>query len=331
MHLYALVSQSGGSSLLDTYASRLSGGWSIPWREAIELLLIGLVIYAALRFLEGTRGARLMRAVFVILTSLLVVAIVAQVLALDRILFIYPYFVAAIFLVTLVVFQPELRRALMLIGERIGRRSNIAQSEKIINAIVDTAANLSRRKIGALIAIERNVPMGALMESGVQLDAEVSKELLETIFWPMTALHDLGVIISGGRIAAAGCEFPLAETTSAERALGSRHRAALGVSLETDALVVVVSEETGRISIAERGRLMAELSTDDLRRALEMGLIGEAVAIGETQSESDETPATEESSSPPEPDPASTEPEPSQPAPEPVAAAGKLAQPEAGA
>lgn len=288
MQILGILTQSSGLSLIESYVSRLRGHWTVPWREAIELLLIGVVVYAALRFLEGTRGARLMRAVLVIMITLLMVAMVAQVLGLDRILFLYPYFVAGVFLVALVVFQPELRRGLMRIGERIGRRSFIAQSERIIDAIVQATASLSRRKIGALVAIERNVPMGALMETGVQVDAEVSREIIETIFWPMTALHDLGVIISDGRVAAAGCEFPLAETDTAERILGSRHRAALGVSVETDALVVVVSEETGRISVAERGTLRGDLSPDELRDILERGLFSPHTGSAITDTESAE-------------------------------------------
>lgn len=297
LHTFWLLSQSTGIPLIEPYVERLRGSWSLPWREATELLLIGLVVYAALRFLEGTRGARLMRAVLVIMISLLVVAIIAQFLGLDRILFLYSYFVAGIFLVALVVFQPELRRGLMRIGERIGRRSLLAQSEKIINAIVEASASLSRRKIGALIAVERNVPTGAIMETGVQVDAAVSRELLETIFWPMTALHDLGVIISEGRVAAAGCEFPLAETGVAERVLGSRHRAALGLSLETDALIVVVSEETGRISVAERGSLHSDLTPESLKKLLVDGMTRRSgsSAVVEANDEPDAT--SDESSS----------------------------------
>lgn len=290
MQTFWLLSQPSGIPLIEPYVDRLRGAWSLPWREATELLMIGLVVYSTLRFLEGTRGARLMRAVLVILTTLLVVAIIAQFLGLDRILFLYSYFVAGIFLVALVVFQPELRRGLMRIGERIGRRSLLAQSEKIINAIVEASASLSRRKIGALIAVERNVPTGAIMETGVSVDAAVSRELLETIFWPMTALHDLGVIISEGRVAAAGCEFPLAETGAAERVLGSRHRAALGLSLETDALIVVVSEETGRISVAERGALHSDLTPESLKKLLTDGMTGRnKLASGAMTGEEPET------------------------------------------
>jgi len=268
-----LLSQTSGFPLLESYVHRLSGDWAVPWRGVIELTLIGAVVYLTLKFLEGTRGARLMRAVLAILFAFLLVALIAQVLGLDRILFLYPYFIGGVFLISLIVFQPELRRGLMRIGETISRRTATAESARLIEPIIQAVANLSRRKIGALIAIERHVPLGGVMETGVTMDAKVTRELIETIFWPGSALHDLGMIISQGRIAATGCEFPLAEPGAVERVIGSRHRAALGISLEADALIVVVSEETGRVSVAEGGKLRTNLSSDELRDLLMEGLL----------------------------------------------------------
>jgi diadenylate cyclase len=260
-----LVVQIQRFPLLDLYLRRLRGAvLEVPWQAAIELLLIGVVVYSTLRFLRGTRGARLMQAVLLILVTLLGTAILARILGLDRILVLYPYFVWGLFFIALLVFQPELRRGLLRIGETFGRRTLSAESARTIDPVVQAAASLSRRKIGALIAFERAIPVVAVMETGIRLDAEASPELLETIFWPGSALHDLGVIVSHGRVAAAGCEFPLAEIEPAEGLLGSRHRAALGMSLETDALVVVVSEETGAISVATRGRLRRSLNPDQL-------------------------------------------------------------------
>ncbi len=268
MYVTHLIMQASRFPLVDSYLHRLRDGVDISWRAIIELLLIAAVIYPILRFLEGTRGARLLQAVLAILTALLAIAIFSRILELDRILVLYPYFVGGAFLITLVVFQPELRRGLMRIGESIGRASQKAQSHKLIEPVVTCAANLSRRKVGALMAIERSIPLGAIEETGVMLDSEITHELLETIFWPGSALHDLGVIISHGRVAAAGCEFPLAEVDSGHRMIGSRHRAALGMSLESDALIVVVSEETGAISIATRGTLRRGLSVGQLREIL---------------------------------------------------------------
>lgn len=272
-----LLAQASRFPLLDTYIYRLRSGADLSWRAFFELALIGVVVYVVLRFLQGTRGARLMQAVLAIMSGMLLLSIIARIFQLDRILVLYPYFVGGTFLVTLVVFQPELRRGLTLIGERLSRRARTAQSSRLIESLVSMAASLSRRKIGALVAIERRVPVGALRETGVALDAEISRELLETIFWPGSALHDLGVIIVGSRIAAAGCEFPLAEADPSHRIFGSRHRAALGMSLETDALVVVVSEETGGISLAVRGRLYRDLDPERLREMLAVRMIDHAV------------------------------------------------------
>ena len=302
MPVFNILMQASRFPLLDSYIHRVKDGFGVPWQAAIELFLIGIVIYAALRFLEGTRGARLMLAVLTLLIAFLVVAIIAQILELDRIVFLYPYFVGGVFLIALVVFQPELRRGLMRIGETIGWRSRSAESAKLIEPVVQMAASLSKRKIGALIAIERVVPLGGIMETGVRIDGEVTRELLETIFWPGSALHDLGVIISHGKVAAAGCEFPLAEADAANRIIGSRHRAALGMSLEADALIVVVSEETGIISIARRGVLHRPLTTESLREMLIKGLLvrkPEDVAEEEGEQPAPEGEAAEVSASSP--------------------------------
>ena len=131
---------------------------------------------------------------------------------------------------------------------------------------------LSKNKIGALIAIEREIGLASTVDQGVRIDGRLSSELLNTIFWPGSALHDLGVVIQHGRISAAGCPFPLAEADGLDRSIGSRHRAALGLSQESDSVVVVVSEETGSISIAERGKLYRHIPADALLSTLKRHL-----------------------------------------------------------
>src|SRR5262249_2291879 len=138
----------------------------------------------------------------------------------------------------------------------------------------------AKRKIGALIAIEREVGLGGIAETGTRINADLSADLLETIFFPNTPLHDLGVVISGGKIAYAGVQFPLAEEGTLERELGSRHRAAVGLSNESDAVIIVVSEETGDISIAERGVLVRKLTPDALR-----GLLAELLGVVEKKAD----------------------------------------------
>lgn len=239
------------------------------WQIAIEWLLIGAVVYWVVRFLRGTRGARLLKGVVVLLITLyLVVTLVGERFGLQRIQYLYGQLLLFVSLAAVVVFQPELRRALMRLGEtRLFQRLS-TQVHDEVDAIVESAAYLSRRKFGGLIAIERDVPLGGLAENATRLNADVTASLLNTIFFPNTTLHDLGVIISGGRVMWANVQFPIAEVGDVDAGLGARHRAAVGLSQETDALIVVVSEQTGDISIAERGVLTRKITTDRLRDLL---------------------------------------------------------------
>ena len=249
-----------------------------PLQVITELILIGAVVYWIIRFLRGTRGARMLKGVaFVLISLYLIVRLVGTQFGLNRIEFLYRQFLIFASLATVVVFQPELRRALMRLGETRLFRSWSSQVDDEIDALVEAATFLSRRKIGALVAIERDVGLGGIAESGTIVGAELSAPLLETIFWPNSPLHDLGVIVSGGKIAYAGVQFPLAESGELERELGSRHRAAVGMSQESDAVVLVVSEETGDVSIAERGQLIRKLTPEGLR-----GLLSELLGRGDT-------------------------------------------------
>jgi diadenylate cyclase len=239
------------------------------WQLLIEWFLIGFVVYWVIRFLRGTRGARLLKGIGVVLIILyLIVKIVATQLRLERINYLYTQFLAYAAFAVLIVFQPELRRAIMRLGETRLFRGFSSQVSEEIDQLVQSAVYLSKRKIGALIAIERSTGLGGIAESGTRINADVTAKLLNTIFYPNSPLHDLGVIISQGRVAYAGVEFPLAEEGTVERDLGSRHRAAVGLSSESDAVVIVVSEQTGDVSIAERGVLMKKLTPDALRGML---------------------------------------------------------------
>jgi diadenylate cyclase len=156
----------------------------------------------------------------------------------------------------------------MRLGETRLFRTFSHQVTDEIDALVETATFLSRRKIGGLIAVEREIGLGGIAENGTRINADITAPLLQAIFWPNSPLHDLGVVIAHGRVAYAGVQFPLAEVGELERELGSRHRAAVGMSQESDAIVLVVSEETGDISIAERGQLIRKLTPDALRGLL---------------------------------------------------------------
>ena len=246
------------------------------WRVSIELLLIGLFVFWILRFLRGTRGARLLKGIaFVLISLYLILQLLATQFQLERIRYLYDQFLYFASFAIVVVFQPELRRALLRLGETRLFRGWSQQINEEIEALVESASFLSRRKIGALVAIEREVGLGGIAESGTRINADLTAELLNTIFWPNSPLHDLGVVISQGRVAYAGVQFPLAESGDLERELGSRHRAAVGMSQESDAVVLVVSEETGDVSIAERGQLIRKLTPEGLR-----GLLGELLGGG---------------------------------------------------
>lgn len=264
-----------------------------PWVAALELILIGSVVYAVLRFLQGTRGARLVRAVLMILAvGFAFTRLVAEQLELERINVLYPYFIFGVFLISLVAFQVELRRILFKLGEGGWLRRWSKSPERMIDSIVIAVERLSKRKIGALIAIERATELGAITETGIRLDAHLSAELLETIFWPGTALHDLGVVIRKSTITAAGCQFPLVESGEVDRSLGSRHRAAVGISHEVDAVILIVSEETGAISVAIGGRLHRGLTPSRLRVMLMEALWHKSASEPTTNEAADENPTS---------------------------------------
>ena len=236
----------------------------------IEMLLIGFVVWSVMRFLRGTGGEKLFRGLIVVLLGVWVLRIVSNnlELELERIQLLMKYFLVSVMVISTVAFQPEIRRGLIRLGgTRIGR-SNFSESARAVENMVNAVAAMSRAHIGAIIAIEREVKLGDWMASGTILDAKVSVDLLNTIFWPGTPLHDMGVVVSNGMVKAAGVQFPLAEHGEYDRQLGSRHRAAIGLSKVTDAAIVVVSEETGNISLALNGKLARFLTVEQLRQQL---------------------------------------------------------------
>lgn len=283
-------------SLTQLFA-RLSG--YSPFEVAFELILIGLVVYLLLRFLRGTRGAGIIKGLALLLVfGTLAIRILGQGgERFQRINFLYDRTLAFMAIALLVVFQPELRRALMRLGETSIFKSSHSAAESVIEAVVDACGYLSSRKYGALIAIERTVGLRSLVEGGVSINADISSRLLQSIFWPKSALHDLGVIISDDRIVAANVQFPMveAEEFTGYHDLGSRHRAALCLSHDSDCIAIVVSEERGTISIAERGRLFRNLTPEKLRLLLKHGLHSSEPLDNTTNNNStnnSETPAT---------------------------------------
>lgn len=244
-----------------------------PIQVLIELAVIAVVVYIILRFLRGTRGARVIKGVALVLVAgIVVIQVLERENQFERLNFLYSNFLAIASLMLVIVFQPELRRALVRLGEARFFRQTGLRKARVVEETLAALQYMSRNKIGALIAIERQVGLRGIEELGTALNADVSQQLLQTIFWPGSALHDMGVVIRGDRIVSAGVQFPLAEGEGIPQELGSRHRAAIGLSQETDALILVVSEETGTISSAERGKLTRGLTIDDLRPILTKGM-----------------------------------------------------------
>ena len=257
------------------------------WEILIELGVIWIGVYLVFRFLQGTRGAGVIRGLgFLGVMLILLYWLVTKTESFNRLDVIFTRFLEILAFLLIVIFQPELRQAAIRIGQTKFLRGSQRNQETTINAIAEAAEFLSKNQFGAIIAIERNVQLGGLVDGGQNLDAAISARLLQSIFWPSSPLHDLGVVVRENRILAAGVQFPLAEEGSLPANFGSRHRAALGLATESDCVVVIVSEETGRISIAVDGhfemKLTPEQFTDRLRelldeRPVEVGLETEPI------------------------------------------------------
>jgi len=241
------------------------------WVVAIELLLIGLVVYWAVDFLEGTRGERLFRGViFLLIAGVLILNIISERFHFDRLQYLYKVFLIGILIIVVVGFQPEIRRVLMRLGRAGGLLAGGShQLSRTVEEIITALNGLSGKKTGAIIVVERQVGLGEFVETGVRLDAKVTSELLKTIFYEGTALHDMAVIIRADRIVAARVQLPLTEAGEVDgEELGSRHRAAMGITAGSDALCLVVSEETGVMSLAEGGVLIRNIPEKQLRKKL---------------------------------------------------------------
>jgi diadenylate cyclase len=234
------------------------------WNAAIEILLLAVAIYYGYLYFRGTRGAKVLTGLAILFITL---TLVSQILNLTVISWLLRSLTAFIAIALVVIFQPELRRALAELGSSQFFSSS-TQKKETIDIITDSVFELSSRQIGALLAIERDTAIRSFAESGVNIDCEMSEELLITIFYPKTPLHDGGVIIRNDRIIAAACIFPVSQREDLDRTLGLRHRAGLGVTEESDAIAVVVSEETGNISICHRGKIEREFKPGQFEKRL---------------------------------------------------------------
>jgi len=239
------------------------------WGPLVECTILALVIYVILRSVHGTRAAGILKGLALLfLIGFLGASFLAKHFNLDRIDFVLRTFATWSVLALIIIFQPELRRGLIRLGQASFLGAFLHSERATVDEIVEAAATLAKERIGALVAITREVGLRSYIEGGVPIDAGVNRHLLRSIFYPGNPLHDGGVIIREGRIAAAGCLFPLSENPTAPPFFGTRHRAGIGITEESDAICVIVSEERGRISLAEGGRVWVDLSPEELRQNL---------------------------------------------------------------
>ena len=230
------------------------------WKILLELLILWYVIYMLLLFIKGTRTEQLLKGLVIIGA----IFVAAQQLKLEAISWVMMSLFPLSVIALIIIFQPELRQGLA----RLGQFGIYQEEEGAIEEISKSASYLSGKKIGALIAIEREGGLKTYIESGVPIDGKVTKELIISIFSSKAPLHDGAIIIQHGRIVAAGCLLPLSQETNISKSFGTRHRAAIGLSEETDAICVVVSEETGAISVSMAGRLTHNISEENLVKLL---------------------------------------------------------------
>jgi diadenylate cyclase len=234
------------------------------WRPALEILILAVLIYFIFKFVRGTRGWPVVIGFVVVLLAL---ALVTTLLKLQVLRWLLGTFSACFAIAVLVIFQPELRRMLAELGN-LPLFATASEQRESIEVIIQTVERLADVKIGALIAVEQSIQLQEAVESSLPVDCDATPEMLETIFFPNNAIHDGGVIIKGDRIAYAACIFPLTQRKDLNKSLGTRHRAAIGLSEETDAVIVVVSEETGMISHAYKGQLVRGVTLEELRSFL---------------------------------------------------------------
>lgn len=254
---------------------------NFQFKDAVDIIIVAFLIYGVVKLVRETRAGQLVKGLF-LLVILFIISSYFNLVMVSRVL---AYFFQFAFVAILIVFQPEIRKALEQVGRNnVGqsiaavvtgrdRSYDRAQIRKAINAVVDGVGILQQLKMGALIVFERKTKLGDIIETGTQINCEPSGQILGNIFFNKAPLHDGAMIIRDGMIHAAGCILPLTKNTSVSAELGTRHRAALGVSEESDAVVVVVSEETGQISVAVNGVLARRFTRDTLRDVLEGYLI----------------------------------------------------------
>ncbi len=233
------------------------------WQDIVDILLVAFIIYRIMVLIRGTRAVQMAAGLGVIV----LIYFVAKQLQLYTLHWLLGTALSSIFLLVVIVFQDDIRRVLTQFGQPPFLRYKV-KTFHALEEVAKAASEMAQTKTGALIVLERTIGLNEYIESGTKIDGEVSRMLLNTIFAKCTPLHDGAVIIQGGRLAAAGCVLPLTSNPAISRRLGTRHRAGIGITEQTDAVTVIVSEETGSISVAIAGRITRDISPGILRRIL---------------------------------------------------------------
>jgi diadenylate cyclase len=237
----------------------------IRWQDILDIVFVAIILYRVLLIVKGTKAAQML----IGLGLLLLASLLSGHLELYTVNWIIQSLWAQIVIVLIILFQPEIRRALAHMGEaRFLSAFTSAEELKSLDEIVKASAALANRKMGALMVIERETSLKDFVEMGTLLDAKVSKDILLSIFHTASPIHDGAVVIRGNRILAAGCFLPIALSSEVSKALGTRHRAGVGLTEETDAIAIIVSEETGAISMASAGKLETAIDMENLRNRL---------------------------------------------------------------
>lgn len=242
-------------------------------KMVIEVAIFATLFYLVLRFLWATRGSTLLKGLGVLLgVGIVSLTVLIRFCELDRLAWLVDQLAPSFFVGLIVVFHPEIRRAIVQLGDVRVFRTFFRREVKIVPRLLRALSRLSKERTGALIAIERESSLAELIDNGIAIDAEMNSYLVESIFYPKSVLHDGGMIVRDDRIVAASCLFPLSQDPDLDKRFGTRHRAALGLAEDTDALVLVVSEETGKISTARGGKLLFDQTLEQVEEQLNEAL-----------------------------------------------------------
>lgn len=238
-------------------------------RAAIEVVIIWAFVYGFIRLLHGTRGAGVLKGlVFFVTVFILLILFISRQFDLWTLNWVLTQMSLFVLIPMIILFQPEIRRAFIHIGQNPLTRLLFRSQRTVTEEVIKASVSMAKDRVGGLIVIERDVGLNSYIEGGVQLDATVTADLVKTIFWPGTPLHDGGMIIRQQRAAAAGCLFPLTENPDFSAEVGTRHRAGIGITEESDCVAIIISEQTGQISLAVGGRIRRDLDERTLRRAI---------------------------------------------------------------